>query len=372
MKTKRCPICGGETKRNGKTAAGTQRFKCLVCSATSTRRIDTDAKLFATFLDWILSRRRMADMPGGGRTFRRKCAKFWAYWAMPPLIDEIHKVVHIDGIYLGRRAVILIARSDSFVLGWYIAKTENSRAYRALMRRIAPPVMVVSDGGSGFAKALKLEWPGTAHQRCTFHAFSQIRRYTTRRPRLVAGIELYELGRDLLGIENLHQAHEWVDRYIAWCVRYDGFLKEQSSPGAKDPYTHQRLVKARNSINALLRNEVLFTYLDPHLTEDGSMPPTNNAIEGAVNAPLRQMLRDHRGLSLMRRIKAVCWWCYMHTERPLAPAQILKVMPTDKQIELYFNALDEKQQFINAMPGWGDAIVWGDFHLSGPDRLEWD
>ena len=59
------------------------------------------------------------------------------------------------------------------------------------------------------------------------------------------------------------------------------------------------------------------------------MPAMTNRIEGATNASLRQMLPDHRGLSLTRRIKAIFWWCYMHTEHSLPPAQILKTMPTD-------------------------------------------
>ena len=29
---------------------------------------------------------------------------------------------------------------------------------------------------------------------------------------------------------------------------------------------------------------------------------------------VREMLRNHRGLSELRRIKAVFWWCYMHTK----------------------------------------------------------
>ena len=60
----------------------------------------------------------------------------------------------------------------------------------------------------------------------------------------------------------------------------------------------------------------LFTYLDPALTAEGPLPRINNAIEGGVNARLRDMLRNHRGMSLMRRVKAVFWWCYLHTEPP--------------------------------------------------------
>lgn len=56
-----------------------------------------------------------------------------------PLIDEVHEVVFVDGIHLGRKAVVLIACSEEHVLGWYVALSENSRAWAALMDRIAPP-----------------------------------------------------------------------------------------------------------------------------------------------------------------------------------------------------------------------------------------
>ena len=34
----------------------------------------------------------------------------------------------------------------------------------------------------------------------------------------------------------------------------------------------------------------------------------NNVIEGGVNAQLRAMMREHRGMSDLRRVKAVFWW----------------------------------------------------------------
>lgn len=47
----------------------------------------------------------------------------------------------------GAAAVALIACTPDYVLGWYVARTENSRAWTALMQGIAPPLLVVSDGG---------------------------------------------------------------------------------------------------------------------------------------------------------------------------------------------------------------------------------
>ena len=67
----------------------------------------------------------------GGRAFRRRAAEFWEVWSTP-----------------------------------------------------------VPDGGGGFAKAVRETWPQTMVQRCLWHAFSQVNRHTTSRPRLRAGIEL--------------------------------------------------------------------------------------------------------------------------------------------------------------------------------------
>ena len=290
---------------------------------------------------------------------------------LAPLIDEVHEVVFVDGIHLGRKAVVLIACSEEHVLGWYVARSENSRAWAALMDRIAPPELVVTDGGSGFEKARKNVWPQTRVQRCTFHVFGQVTRATTTRPKLSASKELYALGKRLIRICDLAQAEAWVSEYQAWCVRWEAFLAEKTpTPGGGWEYTHARLVKARNGLNRLAGRGVLFTFVDP--TWGRVMPAMNNRIEGATNAPLRQVLRDHRGMRLSRRIKAVFWWCYMHTEHPLSAAQILKTMPTDTQIEAAWHHCSHEHAANGVIPRWGDAIAWHDLHHTTPYTNTWD
>ena len=141
-----CPVCGSNMVRNGKTKAGRTRFRCRRCRSSSVRKIDTSAKDLKTFLAWLLSRKRQSDMPGAGRTFRRRCAPFWDIWPMPPKIEEPRDVIYVDGIHLGRRAVVLIASDERHVLGWHLCRAENSRGWSALMQRIAAPEVVVSDG----------------------------------------------------------------------------------------------------------------------------------------------------------------------------------------------------------------------------------
>lgn len=36
-------------------------------------------------------------------------------------------------------------------------------------------------------------------------------------------------------------------------------------------------------------------------------------IEGGVNSQLRAVLRNHRGLTSVKRVKAVFWWCHAHS-----------------------------------------------------------
>lgn len=363
MSAPKCPICHELMKKHGKTKAGKQRWICKSCKATKTHAINSDAKQLKIFLDWLLSRKRQTDITHAtDRTFRNRTARFWKYWALPPLIDEIHKVVYVDGFHLGRKAVVLIACSDEYVLGWYLARHEHTQAWVNLLRRIAPPDMVVSDGGQGFRNAVKQIWPDTQIQRCAFHAFNQVRRCTTHNPRLVPGRELLLIAIDLLHIKTEDEALVWLKRYFDWCKYWDEFLAEKSYIDGKHVFTHEKLRKAKRSLNRLISSGHLFTYLDPLLSLDTSLPSTNNRIEGGVNAPLREMLRLHRGMSLNRRIKAIFWWCYLHTECPLGPVDILKVMPTDDDIDEIYNKLARNEKLSSDIPKWGDAIMWSELH----------
>ena len=373
MRQVKCPVCRGDCIKYGRTNAGSQRWYCKSCATAFTEQIDNDAKQLQSFLKWLFSRQTEAQMKGGGRTFRRKTAGFWSYWAMPPKIEESRNVVFVDGIYLARKACILICCDEKNVLGWYLCRYEHAGAWVALMKRIAEPRVVVSDGGTGFKKALKTAWPKARHQRCLFHVFCQIKRYTTSRPNTMAGAELYVLAKDLLKVEDLQGAQKWGNRFTDWILKYQDFLSEMTIDefGHKRP-THERLLKAERSLLKLVRENTLFTYLDQELIADFKVPSTNNQIEGGINARLREMLRDHRGLPVDRRIKAVYWWCYMHSPEPLSPSDILKTMPTDQSIDTIYKRMNQKKRLEESIPMWGDAIVWSDLHKSDFQFNDWD
>lgn len=275
-----CPVCGKKCVKSGKTKAGSQRWFCKECKTSLTHKIDSSSKELQIFLDWLFGKESQSTMPGEGRTFRRKTSKFWDIWPMPPKIEEARDVLFLDGIYLGRKACVLICCDEKHVLGWYLCRYEHAGAWIALMKRIAEPKMVVSDGGTGFAKALKKVWPKAKHQRCIFHVFCQVKRYTTSRPNTMAGIELYSISKDLLTIKNKQEAKLWTNRFIKWIKKYQEFLSEMTidERGNKRP-THERLLKAERSLLKLIKENIIFTYLDEELNAEFSAPATNNRIE---------------------------------------------------------------------------------------------
>jgi len=372
MKHVVCPVCSSICIRYGKNRSGSQRWFCKNCLLVITSAIDHSSRDLKVFLDWLFGKSIQKKMPGEGRTFRRKTSAFWDIWPMPPKIEEPRDVVYVDGIYIARKACILICCDDTNVLGWYLCRDEHSQAWKALMQRIAEPVVVVSDGGTGFNKALKKTWPNSKHQRCVFHAFCLVKRYTTSRPKTLAGIELYALAKDLLKLKSKEESDKWRDRFMQWIIKYKEFLSQMTRDENGDLRpTHERLLKAEHSLLRLLRENTLFTYLDEDV-DVNNIPATNNRIEGGVNSRLRAMLRDHRGLSVERRIKAVFWWCYMHSPKPLSASEILKVMPTDKSIADIYRKISIRNQTEGAIPGWGDAVSWNELHMSRSFPTYWD
>ena len=269
----RCPVCGGKMKGHGRTAAGSKRWQCTSCGATATHRIDNSAKLLALFLRWLLSK-----LPQGGLgcpTARSGASPpdSGSIWPIAPICDEAHHVVHVDGIWLGRSCVVLIACTAEHVVGWHLARSESKAAWSALMSRMAPPDVVVCDGGGGFEAARRERWPRTRVQRCVFHAFAQVKRCTTARPRLQAGVELYGIAKDLLAVGDLDGAARWLASFSSWCSRWEAFLKEREVVDGRSRYKHRRLRKARSGLERLCREGTLFTFLDEAWRGRGRSPP---------------------------------------------------------------------------------------------------
>lgn len=74
------------------------------------------------------------------------------------------------------------------------------------------------------------------------------------------------------------------------------------------------------------------------------------------------MPRNHRGMSLMRRVKAVFWWCHMHSGDSRTAAK----MPTDADIDLLYRTYSTSPKRDDGGPEWGDRAVWEELHHGDP------
>lgn len=81
-----------------------------------------------------------------------------------------------------------------------------------------------------------------------------------------------------------------------------------------------------------------------------------------MNAQLRSVLRVHRGLTKLKRIKAVFWWCYLHVERPKSMADTLRQMPTDANIDLLRDRYGIRADGLEKPEKWGEGLAWEELH----------
>ncbi|WP_441411836.1 IS1/IS1595 family N-terminal zinc-binding domain-containing protein [Arthrobacter sp. 2MCAF14] len=89
--------------RNGKTAAGKQRYRCPVCGASrSGERPDVSRRSEPEgFPDWLkgTSGQSSPTSFGAARSFRRRTAWCWNVTPRIPVTGEVHDQIQVDGSY---------------------------------------------------------------------------------------------------------------------------------------------------------------------------------------------------------------------------------------------------------------------------------
>ena len=74
-------------------------------------------------------------------------------------------------------------------------------------------------------------------------------------------------------------------------------------------------------------------------------------------------------MSLVRRVKAVFWWCYLHTESPRPARDILSSMPTDDDIDFLYRTYSSSPKREDGGPEWGGPSRVGGAPPQGPASL---
>ena len=89
-------------------------------------------------------------------------------------------------------------------------------------------------------------------------------------------------------------------------------------------------------------------------------------IEGGVKSQLRAVLRNHRGLTSVKRVKAVFWWCRARSGDVRAAREKLATMPTDADIDFLFSVYFTSTSHEDGGLEWGDRVVWDDLQHRDP------
>lgn len=265
---------------------------------------------------------------GVGKTsFANKTAWCWkARVPKPQVTGEIYDQILLDGIYLPYNWCLITATNGKQVIDWQWCQRENAPAYQALMNRLPAPTVVVTDGGAGIAKALKICWPQSRIQRCLFHIRANTITDLTRNPQSEAGKTLLALTNQLTRVKTPEDAGKWLSLLQDWHQVYRDYINEKTyslEPGTRKWWwTHQRVRKAYKRLERLARSGYLFTWLDPKFT-GLDIQRTTSSLEGGVNAAIRRLLNAHRGLSEPHMKTAIEWGSNQKSIDPINPIKYL-------------------------------------------------
>lgn len=152
---------------------------------------------------------------------------------------------------------------------------------------------IVCDGRKGLIQSFN----PIPVQMCQFHQAAIIRRYITKKPKLIAAQELM----NVVDLMKQTDKESFVGALALWLDKWEVFLNERTTNPitSKSYYTHKKLRSAYRS----LKNNLpwLFTWYD---YIELKIPTTTNAIDGHF-ADLKNKLRNHNGLSKERKMKFI-------------------------------------------------------------------
>lgn len=205
----------------------------------------------------------------------------------------------MDTTYFGRSFGVMVfkdAITGQILLKKYV-KQETNKLYvegiAEITRRGIKIQSIICDGRKGLFQLFVGDIP---LQMCNFHQVAIIRRYLTKKPKMEASKELWELTLLLVHTDK----ESFTGRLAYWFSKWESFLNERKTDDkGKKRYVHKRLRSAYRSLKTNL--PYLFTWYD---NMELKIPNTTNAIDGHF-ADLKNKLRNHNGLSIVRKQKFI-------------------------------------------------------------------
>jgi transposase-like protein len=204
----------------------------------------------------------------------------------------------MDTTYFGRKFGVMVFKdslSRQILFKQYV-KTETNKLYlsgiQEITRRGIKIQSIICDGRKGLLQL----FGDIPIQMCNFHQIAIIRRYLTKKPKMQASKELWELVLILAKTDK----ESFEGGLQAWYNKWKDFLNERKVDiKGKNRYVHKKLRSAYRSLKTNL--PWLFTWYDKI---ELNIPNTTNAIDGHF-ADLKNKLRNHNGLSTARKKKFI-------------------------------------------------------------------
>jgi len=212
-------------------------------------------------------------------------------------------VLVLDATFFGKRRDkfgLLIAKDihTKKAVSYHFIKSETNNEYITLRTDIKKQgyeiKSIIIDGRRGLFSLFS----DVPIQMCQFHQQAIITRYLTKNPKLEASIKLKRIS-SLLTRVTQSRFEFLLD---CWFQKYQGFMNEktQNEETKRWRYTHRRLRSAYRSLRTNLPH--LFTYKN---YPDLQMQNTTNSLDGGVFAPMKMLLKIHRGIGIEMKKKLI-------------------------------------------------------------------
>ena len=215
-----------------------------------------------------------------------------------PKVASKEVVVLMDTTYFGRGFGVMLFKDAYSGINLYktYVKTETNQQYADGIKHLLQQGFIIKAIVCDGRKGLLQLFDNIPIQMCQFHQVAIIRRYLTKKPKMQASKELWELV--LLLVRTDKESFEGA--LGAWHNKWIDFLNERKIDiQGKNRYVHKRLRSAYRSLKTNL--PWLFTWYD---NMNLKIPNTTNAIDGHF-ADLKNKLRNHNGLSKARKMKFI-------------------------------------------------------------------
>lgn len=295
--------------RHGATTSGKQRWRCLSCNHTFTRKnkankVNQEKVWFDQWVAEGYSVRQLVSQSGYSQVKIRNIIRYWL--DHPPTTEAaLQDVKHlvIDGTFLVNRIGILVvmdASNHSVISGKYGVAENSDRQVTGFLERLKDlgldPVSCATDGNPQVIKVVSSLWSEVTMQRCIVHVQRQGLMWCRRFPKRTDVKRLRELFLQVTLIDCIEERDRFLTRLSSWEDRYGKHIQSSREKGrvASD------VKRARSMLVKAVPN--MF-----HFLNNPCIPKSTNGLEGYFSR-LKHRYRQHRGLSQNRRSAYFSWY----------------------------------------------------------------